>query len=426
MTRFLKWTTGNNVPFLLIGNLIIIVAIYAAFYQLNIFHYLPTEYNLIHWDANFYKEIKEIGYIYKPSQPSNMAFFPFFPLVWKFLGSSALLVSVVNTVLFSCSLYFLIGEERFDAIFFLAVISLPCFIFFYLPYSESIFFFFGVLLIYGYKERKDWVILIGILGCCLTRAVSTVFVPIIVVTEVLNWSQSGSKVTYKVILQCLTACLAILITVIVQGLQTGRWFVFLQAAKGFDRDLAVPRAPFTTISAGKILGTDSLAWLTGVIATYFCVKWGIALLRKIFLNVKVNPQIGEDRSVYFSALFLAAVLVIDTFFTNKINGHTNLWSINRHLLCTPFLVCFINWFYRGYKASTLDCYCIISLVIIALYLTGVFKYPNHICFYLLASAAFFISKFLAKAKLLLYPLYVVNLFLFVIYYHDFLQFKWVG
>jgi len=427
MRSFLTSTNQIRLAIILTGNLALTTLIYFILFKLEILSSLPDEFNYLNWDVAFYRDIKDIGYVYAGSKASNMAFFPLFPYIWKLIQSSALQIGFFNFVLFACSFSLLIDKEKFETRYLLVLISIPCFIFFYLPYSESLFFFFGTLTIKGYKNDKFSFLIIGILGCCLTRAVSTVFIPMIIITEIVNWKTSKGIIAFpykRILLCCLTALLAILIVVAIQGIQTGKWFYYLEAAKKFDRGLILPSLPFTTIAPEKILGIDGIAWVTGLVAVYFCLKWTIISFKYFLL--KQDCPVVFDRAAYFSMLFVSAVFMIDTFFTNYIEGHTNLWSINRHLLCTPFAVCFINWFIKDYKKEKFDLYSLIIIFISGLFITGIYQYQFHIYFYVLFVLSIFLSKFFDKAAMLLYPLYVFNLILAVVFYNDFLSFKWVG
>jgi hypothetical protein len=416
-----------RLPMIFIGNLALVLLIYLGLFKLNVLSVLPNEIGYLSWDVAFYRDIKDIGYVYATSKATNMAFFPLFPYIWKMVHLSALQMGVFNFALFACSFIWLIGKEKFKAIYLLVLISIPCFIFFYLPYSESLFFLFGTLIIKGYRNDKFNLLIIGILGCCLTRAISTVFIPMIIITELLHWKNSKELIAFpykRILVCCSAALLAILIVISIQGIQTGKWFYYMEMAKKFNRALIFPSFPFTTISPDRVLGIDGIAWVVGFIATYFCIKWSIISFGSFFL--RQDYPLSTDRSVYFSALFISAVFLIDTFFTNHIEDRTNLWSINRHLLCTPFAVHFINWFFKDCRKEKPDLYSLTIILLSGLFITGVYQYQLHIYFYLIFVTAIFLSKFFDKALFLLYPLYAFNLMLAIVLYHDFLSFKWAG
>lgn len=427
MQSFFNSAINIRLIITLIGHLALSALLYCILVYLGIFSLLPNEINYLNWDVAFYRDIKDTGYIYEGAGPSNMAFFPLFPYLWKFIEFSALQIGVFNFAIFAGSFSVLVAKRGLETKYLLVLISIPCFIFFYLPYSESLFFLFGLSIIRGYRDNKFIFVITGILGCCLTRAVSIVFIPVIIVTEILYWKSSKEIFVFpgrRIMICCLLALLAILVVVCLQGIQTEKWFYSLEAAKNFNRALIFPALPFTTLAPERILGIDGVAWSTGLIAIYFCIKWSFCFLRGFLF--KRRYMLTDDRSVFFSALFLSSVFLIDTFFTNYLGGHTNLWSIDRHLLCTPFAVHFIVWFVKDCGEERIDLYSLALIIFAGMFITGIYQFQLHLYFYFLFFTAVFLGKYFAKARLLLYPLYAFNLLLAVVFFHDFLSFKWVG
>jgi len=418
----------NKKALLLSGaNCVIMVFFYFILYELQIIDLLPNEKNIVSWDAVWYNQIRESGYTYLPFQVSNMAFFPLFSIFWKLTQFSAIQISFFNAVLFMISFSLSIGKEKYKTIYLLVLVSLPSFIFFYLPYTESLFFFFGTLIVIGYRNNSFSLLILGIFGCCLTRAVSTVFLPILILTELFCWDSSKDKffdVLKKLFVYCSVTLLCIFIVVLMQFIQTGKWFYYIEAVKYYNRHLIPISLPFSTYSAKMILGIDGIAWTLGMISMYYCVKWGMEFTRNLLS--KNESKFILNKSACFSALFLSSVVVLDTFFTNYVEGMTNIWSINRHLLCTPFAICFINWFHSQCKMKKYDFYCIFIILILGLFITGTFKYQHHILLYSLFSISLILSKFINKASSMLFPMYALNLFLFALFYYQFLSVKWVG
>jgi hypothetical protein len=92
--------------------------------------------NFLNWDANHYNFIKEKGY-----QDFRLAFFPLFPIIWRFLDVGVYAIILINSLIFFTSFYILIKHLEIKGVKeILMYLSIPSFIFFYLPYSESIFF----------------------------------------------------------------------------------------------------------------------------------------------------------------------------------------------------------------------------------------------------------------------------------------------
>lgn len=426
MTSFFKMI-NKKALFISGVNTILMIFCYFMLYKFEIITVFPNDQNIVSWDAVWYNQIRESGYRYLPFQVSNMAFFPLFSLFWKVTQFSSIHVSIFNAIIFMISFSLLIGKGKFKTVYLLVLVSLPCFIFFYLPYTEALFFLFGTFIIMGYRNNSMSLLIIGIFGCCLTRAVSTVFIPILILTELFCWDNSKdrfSDVLKRVFIYCAVALLCILIVVLIQGVQTDKWFYYIEAVKYYDRHLIFPSIPFSTYSPEMVLGIDGIAWVLGIIAMSFCLKWGMGYMRNFFYE-NGSGQI-VDRSVCFSALFLSSVVFLDTFFTNNIGNSTNIWSINRHLLCTPFAIYFINWFRADYNIKKYDIYSTLVILILGLFITGIFKYPHHIIFYFLFSTSLIVSKFINKASLMLFPMYIFNLVLFAIFYYQFLSVKWIG
>ena len=93
--------------------------------------------HFLNWDADHYNFIKEKGY-----QDFRLAFFPLFPIIWRFLDVGVYAIILINSLIFFISFYILIKNLEIKGVKeILMYLSIPSFVFFYLPYSESIFFF---------------------------------------------------------------------------------------------------------------------------------------------------------------------------------------------------------------------------------------------------------------------------------------------
>lgn len=267
-------------------------------------------------------------------------------------------ISFLNLIVFIVSFILLIGKDRYKTIYLLVIGSLPCFIFFFLPYSEAWFFLFGTLLIIGYRKDSRLLQIIGLFGCCLTRSVSTFFIPAIIITELLAYRSSGiskRKLIANILINTATCFSSILIVVLIQGVQTGKWFYYIEVQKYWKRHWLFPSLPFTNVSSNKVLGIDAVALIVGLVTMFFCFKWAYAYVSTEIRKEGVSPEgTAICRSVYFSALFLSAIAIVDTCFTYDIAGRTNMQCMNRHLLCTAFAVCFLNWINTVYKPERSD------------------------------------------------------------------------
>jgi hypothetical protein len=427
--NFKKLPLAGKTFGILASLLIFVVILYHAFIKAGIISELPNQLNVLQCDAKWFNSIRLFGYTYVPNTKSNLAFFPLFPYLWKWSLLGALGISVFNLIIFMVSFSWLLGREKYALSYLFIISSLPCFIFIFLPYSEACFFLFGTALIYGYGQNSRIWQVIGLLGCCLTRSVSTVFIPAVIITEFLAYLNGGiNKKTFFInaVINTTTCLVSILVVVIIQGLQTNKWFYYIEVQQFWQRHWLIPSLPLTTVSPNKVLGIDAVAFIIGIIAIYCCFKWFWRLARKAYNNNEIALRHeSTDKAVYFCALFLSAIVIIDTGFTYNINGRTNIQCLNRHLLCTPFAVYFLLWI-KNNKAGRLDRYVITGILILGFFITGVSGYYHHIIYYILFCYSFFFLSSVKRFNAPAIALVLFNLFFVVIFYHDFLNGFWIG
>jgi hypothetical protein len=404
--------------------------LYLCFFQLGITKVIPDKYNTVRYDADWFDDIRVSGYIYVKNQMSNMAFFPLFPYAWKWSGLNGLQMSFLNLIIYIIAYVLLMGKAQYKVLYLMIISSIPCFIFFFLPYSEAWFFLFGTLLIVGYRKDSRALQVIGLVGCCLTRSVSIFFLPAIIITELLAYKKSPSnkkKVLGNILINSLASLSSILIVVIVQGIQTGKWFYYIEVQKYWQRHWIIPSFPVTTISPAKVLGIDAIAMVLGIIAIFFMLKWAYFYLKKFSVEKKKDEGHQQIcKSVYFSTLFLSAIVIVDTCFTYNIDGKTNIQCMNRHLMCTAFAVCFLNWIYKHYNAKVIDGYLISFILVCGIFVTGIYSYSYHLIYYILFCSSFFLYKYFPKLELAFIVLFFFNIFFTVIFYQDFISGFWIG
>ena len=369
--------------FVLFTSIVVIVILYFIFIKLGIITEVPNEVNIIKNDGVWFNDIRYLGYTFTPNQKSNMAFFPLFPYLWKWTFLSNFQIIFVNLIIFIISFLFLIGKTNYKIPYLMIVSTIPCFIFFFLPYSEACFFLFGTLLILGYRRDSRTLVFIGLFGCCLTRSVSIFFIPAVIVTELLAYKSSSisrKKLLTNIITNTLICVISIFIVVLIQWIETGKWFYYIEVQKYWKREWLIPSIPFTTVSPNKVLGIDAIGLTLGCIAMFFCFKWGyncvISKQRTSRSGLKEEKN-HVCKSVYFSALFLSAIAIIDTCFTYNIEGSTNMQCMNRHLICTSFAVCFLNWINKDYNPGSKDVYFITAILVSGIFVTGIFNYIHH-------------------------------------------------
>lgn len=408
----------NNKSIVIPLHFILLFLVYLLLLQFNVITVIPNDENLLAWDADWYNSIKNSGYIYVPDHACNMAFFPLFPVLWKLSFVEGIGISLINLLIFIVSFYWLMKGTAASQMDLLLLLSLPGLIFCFLPYSEALFFLFGVMLIRGFDSRSKLLICIGLMGCCLTRSASAIFVPALIIKMVFDLYAAEKEKKKPIIrdtcIYCFICIFCLLLVAFIQYRQTGLWFHFLQVQKYWNRRWIIPGIPFTTYLPERVLKYDASALLLGIVSIYFCVK---------FTTTRAKDIPG---SILFSLLCIAGVTVLDVFFTRNMNGHANIWSLNRHLLCTPFIAWLLIWFWKRYQHGPSDLYIISGLTFICLFLSGVYSYLFPAVYFISFAAMFLLVKFspeLSRYRLLLY---VFNLVSQALLLADFLNGQWVA
>ena len=127
------------------------------------------------WDSQYYVDIATNGYWYRPGKQSNVAFFPFYPLLMRLvaplLGNNVILAGfVISNISFLIALvmFYLLTELELDAdsakrtVYYLALF--PTSFYFSCVYTESTFLMLAVTTMY-FARRHMWIpaALVGIL-----------------------------------------------------------------------------------------------------------------------------------------------------------------------------------------------------------------------------------------------------------------------
>ncbi len=238
---------------------------------------LMTTENYENWDARNYLAIKDEGYSKKNAKimgriqaKYRVAFFPLFPLIWRLIPVNTILISILNGIFFICSFLLLARVLNFQNTGFLACLSVPNAIFFFLPYTEATFFFTSTLLLLGLHKENKWLTGAGILLSSLSRPAFTVFVPAIILMELLT-NKNRKQAAINIGTYLLMFSIAFLIVGLIQHHDTGEWFKFLGAQQHWGAGLRVPDFPFTTFQGGIILLLDGAALLAGLISSVILV-----------------------------------------------------------------------------------------------------------------------------------------------------------
>ena len=380
--------------------------------QYVFFYDLFDPKNFLNWDAGHYHFIKENGY-----EGPRVAFFPLFPLIWKFLSLNRYGISILNAAIFLASFYLLIQNLKIRRKReMLLYLSIPSFIFFYLPYSESLFFLASVLMILGLKNNKTYWVYLGLFIAVLTRPAFTLFIPALCITEFLN---KRPKVYLRIGLYLLVTTIGMVLVGWIQYTDTGGWFQFFNAQKNWGNELQIPKLPLTSWGTGFALRMDALAFFIGLVAGSFI----LALIFRIKpLKNRIVP-----RHVLFSLCYLVGITLLVLLYRGG-----SVFSLNRFVFATPFIiVVFHYWTQQKITFSLKRLSFIFGFLWLFWLLFGSYENVSNLakfslltCYGLLLFSTKSDQKIIQKYSLLLFIF--MNFSFQVISYIGFLNLKWIG
>ena len=378
--------------------------------------FFPTLFeaqNFLYWDAAHYDWIRNFGY-----KDFRVAFFPLFPMLWKMSSLGVYGIVLLNSVVFLLAFYFLIkaiGASPLETILYL---SIPSFCFFLLPYSEAVFFASSTMLIIGLKNKRTALILLGLFLSTLARPAFTIFIPAIIIAELLS-ETINKKMLYRIALYLLTTLVGLLLVGIIQHHYTGIWFNFFAVQQGWGNKLQVPVLPFTSWAGGLIVRLDGAAMLVGVVA-------GIIMCTYIF-KAKYIRQLIIPKEVIFSLCYIAGITLSVVLFRGG-----SLFSLNRFVFAVPFIIVAANFYMNQTIAFSIR-QLIIGFVLIFTFwlLFGSYVHIQTLLKYLLLSVYLLLlvatkakNKAVSKVSLLLFI--TINIVFQLTFFIRFLTGEWVG
>ena len=368
--------------------------------------------NFLNWDAAHYYRIKDSGY-----KGFEVAFFPLFPLVWKTSGLGTIPMALANVGLFLVSFYLLIRSLKPSLWETLIYVTIPSFIFFFLPYAESIFFLSSVILVLGLKKDKLWMIALGLLLVILSRLAFTIIIPALVIAELL--SENKGRIFHRIGLYLAVTVLGILLVGLVQYIDTNEWFNFFIAQKVWGSELQIPELPLTSWAGGFIVRLDGAAFLIGTISG--------ALLTAVILKLKPVRSLKIPKEVIFSLAYLGGISLSILLFRGG-----SLAGLNRYVFAAPFIIVSLDFWFKHSRLFDWKWLASIALMIFSFWL--LFESYVHIqtlLKFLFVTGYLFLlfsvkstSKILGRVSTIV--LIGLNIAFQVILYVRFLTGLWVG
>lgn len=323
--------------------------------------------HFLNWDAEHYEFIKQNGF-----ESYRVAFFPLFPLIWKFLALGTYGAVLLNSIVFLMTFYLIVRKLKIkNSLEIVLYLTIPSFIFFYLPYSESIFFLCSTAILFGIKDKKYYLIYIGLFFAILARPAFSVFIPALIITEF--FSEFRTKTWLRISIYIGISLVGVLLVSFIQFLDTGEWFKFFEAQKHWGNFLQIPRLPLTSWAGGFIVRLDGFAFLIGIISGGFLL--GLIFKLKQFRNTIIPSE------VIFSLAYLGGITLIVLLFRGG-----SLFSLNRFIFATPFIIVAFNfWLKSDFCITKKQLFSIFGLIFVFWLLFGSYVHIQLMLKYLLVT-----------------------------------------
>ncbi len=376
------------------------------------------ESQLVKWDTGWYLSLKENGYVFIENAQNNTGFFPGFPFLWKITGLGAIGISILNLILFVVSFYLLVyyfnPPQRTQYLF----LTLPPLFFFFVPYSESLFFLFSTLILIGLKKNNWLLTTLAFMLATFTRSAGTIFIPALIMSMFLISHKSTLKETCKEYSLYIAAGIITTLTVIyIQFLQTGVWFASSKTHIHWKHYFRIPEFPLHSWGENEILFLDGTGMLIGLTA--------LAILLILFIQKIKQPMTEANKSYLFSLLYLGGISLSILLFQGG-----DIHSLNRYIFATPFYFIFLLEFSK--KNFSLKEILLFFLILTGYWLfCGSYKHITIFVNYLLLSVFLILFLFIYGpykriAQWSFIAIYVSSVFLQAFLFILFLKGTWIG
>ena len=296
-------------------------------------HYPAHLVSLLRWDALWYESIRAGGYHFEANAKSNTGFFPLFPYLWRWLGLSSAGISFLNGILMLGTTYWLARQLRlwWPAVW--LFVALPTSLFFYLPYTEALFYAAAALVVLGLARQRPALVAAGMLLGGVVRPSALYFLPAAVglgLVEIRHCPAAWRRWLGRTALYMAAAAAGIGLVMLEQWRATGVWQAYIKTQMHWGHAFKLPTLPFTSVSQGVLL-LDALALLAGL-------ALGCWLLWVLAQRQRPAPE------VVFAAGFVAATVLNTLLHAPSERGGSSLISVARYVLCTPFFLVLLHYF----------------------------------------------------------------------------------
>lgn len=293
---------------------------------------LPLELRDDWFDSGQYLHLKEAGY----TEQWRTAFFPAFPFFWRALGVGTAGMALVNGLLWAVSFLFLRWSGLVQGVSLWLAAMVPSVIFFFLPYSESLFLFACVPVAVGLQRRKYTLSILGTLLASMVRPTAAVLVPALFAARCYR-ERNVQRAFIATLPEAFSALLGLGLVFLVHWRATGEWFSFLSAQREWGNGFGLPELPLSTYGGDIIMLFDGAALFTGLAA-------GITALRQAYGRRKLRTE----HIFGMTALAVTALLIL-------FSRGGGIFSLNRFIFATAFFPLALDG-WRRLKVYRIDLY----------------------------------------------------------------------
>ncbi|MFM1931328.1 MAG: hypothetical protein RL226_631 [Bacteroidota bacterium] len=267
-----------------------------------------------YFDAEHYLAIAHEGY----TELYQAAFFPGYPLLLKLFHANAIGAVLLNILLWGAGRALLLQQGLISKNTSMLSAVVPAALFYYLPYSEALFFMAGGLVAIGLKHDDNRFLLPGLLLAVVTRPTSAILIPALFIARVLKGYQLKNAFM-RTLPEALLSLVMVAIVFVYQSIYTGDVFSFFEAQKGWGNQLGSMGLPLFTWGGDLILLLDSLSlWISLMSAILL-----------IYLYKQKHP-VSTPHAFGLAALAFTGLLVV-------LSRNGGIFSLNRFIFATVFL-----------------------------------------------------------------------------------------
>jgi hypothetical protein len=314
-----------------------------------------SEWNFLAWDAEHYFAISQFGY----KEKFITAFFPVLPAVWGLFGLTPELMSLVNFIIW---LLILVATSKLLTLSNLEIVIiqlLPSTIFMGLPYSESFFAAACLIIMIGLKKNRIEVSGIGFFIANLVRPAGTIFIPAIIIIEMISKRSVAKKIRNILVL---VGCnlLGLMAVSRFQMFYGWSWDISISAQAMWGNELQIPSLPFKSWGGNWNSRFDGLV-LFFVLAVF--ARTLLTIYKDGIRSISVTNQ--------FALLYVFGITASVVLFRGGL-----LFSLNRFVFSTIMGGLVFVYFFRNFNWSKKEMiiYSLGSLVFFLIF----FSAYNHI------------------------------------------------